>query len=822
MLGEIFVFLRFSFIGMVRRALRMGSVGMAVVSSLHAAFATAAWLGAEPRLTLPARNAYLHARLEVTPAYPIQHARLRVSARDRYTLYINGEVAHYGPARSWRPGASYDEMDLLPHLPAAGPVVLALTVHWLGVDTFQVMTSEQCAFFAAGELRGRDKTISLGATAGWRVQPAAAWAPDSARIGVQLGFQEWFDARREPTDWQWPGFDDRSWPRARVLPDLAPPAAPRAVPLLTRRLHPPVAVVAQGWAVEPTAPAAGDAAERLNATTLLPAAAGATAATFPLTLPPARHGRARYVLLDFGRVRLGRLVLNFADAVDGQRVEIGYGERLIAGRLYPRLPLDPAARATSCVALADRYTCRAGAQQWRSFSPRGFRYALLVVRGPLTIAGAAMEQEGQPWAPVGSLVTSDPLLNDCWQTGVHTLDACAHDALVDCPWREQAQWLGDALVSARNNAVVYGEPTLMRRLLRQAVEMQDADGFFPGVFPLRPPAGMLLTLPDYCLVWIVALHEHVWQSGDTALARELAPALERLLRGLHALRDQSGLIRHDPARHWLLIDSDGLPPARWDERYYSASLNLLYAWALEHAASLLTLGGDAAAAESAAAARRAVLQAVWAKFLDAESGRLYERADEHGVVHRAWLCRHPAALALLAAPDAPQRQAWLEQLTDPRAREVSVYFQTYALSALLRHGRVETALDIIRACWGPWLADGLTTWPEFWGDAPLGTHCHAWSGAPTFALSRALLGVAPLEPGGARVRIAPRTGGLRWVAGALPTPHGLLEVQWRRETNGLDLTLVIPDGVAAELPDGRRVAAGTHRLWLAGAPDVSW
>jgi alpha-L-rhamnosidase len=75
-------------------------------------------------------------------------------------------------------------------------------------------------------------------------------------------------------------------------------------------------------------------------------------------------------------------------------------------------------------------------------------------------------------------------------------------------------------------------------------------------------------------------------------------------------------------------------------------------------------------------------------------------------------------------------------------------------------------------------------------------------------MHRTIGGIAALEPGYSRVRIAPRPGGgLTWADTRLETRHGEVRVKWRRE----DAELV----VEAELPSGV-----TGVLSVPGAPDV--
>jgi hypothetical protein len=62
---------------------------------------------------------------------------------------------------------------------------------------------------------------------------------------------------------------------------------------------------------------------------------------------------------------------------------------------------------------------------------------------------------------------------------------------------------------------------------------------------------------------------------------------------------------------------------------------------------------------------------------------------------------------------------------------------------------------------------------------------HAWGAAPANILPRMVLGVQPLEPGYMKVLIAPRTGGLTWARGMVPTVRAAVAVDWR--TNAAEI-----------------------------------
>jgi hypothetical protein len=84
------------------------------------------------------------------------------------------------------------------------------------------------------------------------------------------------------------------------------------------------------------------------------------------------------------------------------------------------------------------------------------------------------------------------------------------------------------------------------------------------------------------------------------------------------------------------------------------------------------------------------------------------------------------------------------------------------------------------------------------------TGSHGWGAVPLLWLHDTLLGVEILDPGGARLRIAPQTGGLPFVQGHTATPRGLVWVSWDPQAGRIEVR--IPAKVGAEIvaPPGHR------------------
>lgn len=98
------------------------------------------------------------------------------------------------------------------------------------------------------------------------------------------------------------------------------------------------------------------------------------------------------------------------------------------------------------------------------------------------------------------------------------------------------------------------------------------------------------------------------------------------------------------------------------------------------------------------------------------------------------------------------------------------------------------------------------------------TGSHGWAAVPLVWMHDTLLGVRILEPGGARLEIAPRSAGLPYVSGTTMTPHGPVYVHLEASRpalvvevpSGTACSLILPDefdGIVAVLHDGTEVAS---------------
>lgn len=403
----------------------------------------------------------------------------------------------------------------------------------------------------------------------------------------------------------------------------------------------------------------------------------------------------------------------------------------------------------------------------------GFRFVRIdaVPGEPVSLSEVRAVLQVRPLAYLGSFACDDERLNRIWQVGAYTVHLNMQEYLWDGIKRDRLVWIGDMHPETSTINAVFGANEVVTRSLDFTRDLTPVDKWMNGI-------------SSYSMWWVL-IHEQWWtHHGDRAYLVAQKDYLRRLLAKLAALIGPDGRERIDGHR---FLDWPSSP----NKQGVTAGLQALLVMTLEAGQRLMSELGEADTArlcgEAAVRGRRVV-------------------PDPNG-------SKSGAALQVLAG--MRDARAAAEQILKPGgAKGVSTFYGFYVLQALSRAGETEAALDIVRTYWGAMLDRGATTfWEDFdlaWLEGsgridaltPPGVKdlhgdygaycyegfrhslCHGWASGPTAWLSETVLGVQPVAPGCARVRIAPQLGTLRWAEGTYPTPHGLLRVRHERKADG--------------------------------------
>lgn len=751
-------------------------------------------------------NQYAQFRRSIELPSSSDRAIAYVSADQEYQLFVNGEYVARGPARGYASHWPIDEIDLAPHL-RAGVNVIAAIVHHPGISTFKYRCESMPGFLFALDLGERE----LFSDRSWFTRFDPSRIQVTGRLSKQMGFQEQVDLRCDDRHWLTCSDADlgEDWgdPQVRVYgsPPWHEPES-RGVPMLTHHTMPYAGVAGRAayslsGSTEPVAPIRPAAIhyDLMNGAAWTAVEASASTAGQVQT-PPVSAGHAHAVTIDLGRPSVGSLLIEAGGALGGEAVDVLYAEAITP----EGQPLIPKPSYHRDIDISTRITLQQGSCKHEAFQTIGHRYATLIVNGPAPAMSFSLShrETRYPLDIEGAFDCSSNGLRDIYGVSVNTQLNCMMDAYVDTPWREQAQWWGDARVQAWNTFYLANDRRLLQRGVRQ---IGDPDMELPNglTYGHAPTIAHTCVLPDFACTWLMTLWDDYFQSGDASLFFEQWPRVDRLLRYFEGFGvADGGLVGADP-RYWLFLDwTQGIP-----RRGKPALLNLLLLEALDAVVELVRLTEPGGSSDRVQPMAQALRETIDATYWDPELGRYRDGLDEDG--RPAATCGlHTQVQAMLCGlrPDSHADLAtrvigpYLRGETDEVA-EPTPYWLTYVYEAARRSGLSIEAVAHIARHWEPMAQQG-GTWERFLPPGNGATSgSHAWSAHPIYHLPRLLGGVVPTAAGWTKVSFEPavETELCDTTSARVPTPRGTIEAGWTRRDDAVDVTLRLPPGVSAEM-----------------------
>jgi hypothetical protein len=735
-------------------------------------------------------------------------APLFITADQSYRLWINGKFVCRGPARGFQASWPYDEVDVARFL-RLGANLIAVRAHNPGFSNYQYRSQGVAGLLVAGKW-GKTEVLSDHT---WKARRERGINRGAPPVSFQLFGQEHFDARVEPADWRSPGYDDSAWGAGsdcrawNSMPWSG--LEPRGIPMLAERVVRPAALL--GAAAGRSAPGYASARDVIEVRVREPLGhAPAPGKPDDIKLPRTGRGRFRSYLVDFGKLHVGNLSVRVDGAAGGEIVDFAHVESIDHASLSPHLPYPAGCR----MAFGNRLVCRKGTTGHDFYHPFGFRYLVLTVRdavAPLRVR-FHLNWVGYPLERLGRFKSSDPVLEAIWETSAWTQQCCMLDAYVDTPWREQAQWWGDARVQAWNTFHLSGDTRLLRRGIAQIASQTTPDGLTYGH---APTMAHHCILPDFTLIWILTLWDHYWQTGSVEAFRSHAETVVRAFEYfLDATDRKTGLVPYDP-RTWLFLDWTGL-----FKDGCSAVYNLWLLIALDRAAALAVKAGLRELA-GALTAWGSDLRWALRRLLDAQ-GLVRDGIRRDGTFVDSTSI-HAQTLAIMAGLNPASEKAMLDKVLLPFVRgqenpdvRPSAYWITYVFEVLADRGYGPEVVQCIRERWAPMVAHG-TTFEGFERDHTPGqtSLSHAWSAHPIFHLARVIGGIWQTAPAWGAIAFVPQFIGESGGA-TVPTPHGAIASAWERRGNEVRVSLSLPRGVKAEvqLPGLAPATVTGTRRWV--------
>ena len=500
----------------------------------------------------------------------------------------------------------------------------------------------------------------------------------------------------------------------------------------------------------------------------------------------------QYVVLEAHRYVRGAPEMTFSGAA-GDIIDVFFGDYITDNVVNPH---DEGYRRVYTVVLDDITI------QWSGFATHGMKYVMLHVRkavGEVLIESIGIRKLTFSFKNPGGFNCSDELLNKIWLNGAYTLEVTYDYAFMNSSAQLESQLLSDAMIQSVSAFFLMGNYGLSEKALREFSWSQ----FPTGEIPAATLSDFFVRWHDHALLWPVWLQKHIIYSGNTDIAHELSPSLEKLLSFFESMADKERFVlgngEADDSNDYL-IDYD----SNLDRRGISTSLNALYCHCLLQSEWIFSLIDQKDKAkichERAAIVAEAIRELTWDEERSLFADSWYDGKPSESFSLQTNILAIYAGLAKPEQHDLIFKNSLLEDAPylklNVEVGNDTPYFKFFLLDTAFICEKREWALDFMRYYWGKMVQEGAQTWWERFSPEPefdlrdAGAQCFGYGISPNYFLIREVVGIRPVQPGALQVYFNPMLTAAEWVQAQIPTVHGQIRVGWSFEdTDHLEIVI---------------------------------
>lgn len=716
---------------------------------------------------------------------------VRVSADNRFILYVNGRRVGDGPARGdlthWR----YERYDIAPFL-KAGHNMIAATVWNFGVYAPIAQFSDRTAFLLESEANGAS---SISTPKDWQVEEEPGVHPlGRDKVTLQTYFASGPGEELDASKYDW------DWNSARDGKNWVPVGTPMRDSIFpVNGAHSADTTGDNPWGLVPDELPKMEYEPTDTGTVIGIGGAGkepSDLSHFPAQsarVPPNTHVNitidrkfltTAYPELVVSGGKSAHVVLTYSEALYDDKKQ--KGDRDAAEYLDSNGVKHP----RKALGLTDSFLPDGGAH--RVFMPlwwRTWRYLDLDITtgsDPITLESLKAYFTAYPFEERAKLESGQADLDKIWEVSWRTARLDAHETYMDTPYYEQLQYIGDTRIQALISYTVAGDD----RLGRQALWAFDQSRIPEGITRSRYPSSLPQNIPTFSLIWVGMLHDYWMYRPDPQIVRDSLPGARAVLTWFAKYERTDGLLSELP--WWSFIDwvVKGEIPS-YDSNHESCMTSLQYLGALIDAADLEKNLGDPVLAQRYQVrlghVRSGIARMCWVP----SRGLLAENPDQKVFSQQANILG-----VLYDVIPKDRQQDVLRRLMDIKpgttpdgVMSASYYFRFYLARALDHAGMADEYLKTLDP-WRELLPLHFSTWPEQPGETR--SDSHAWSAHPIYDLLTLVAGIEPASEGFASVRIAPHLGPLEHLNATFPHSQGDIKVNYQRTSAGLSATITLP------------------------------
>lgn len=439
-----------------------------------------------------------------------------------------------------------------------------------------------------------------------------------------------------------------------------------------------------------------------------------------------------------------------------------------------------------------RYRAKKGQNHYQSCKRRSGRYVVVRFEGfsrlPVDFSFDCVETH-YPAKQAGDFNCSNQNLNEIFALARRSLRLCTEDVYTDCPLYEQTLWVGDLRHEALIGYYLNGETEIARNSLLLAAESLTRY----EIVSAQAPTCWKVLVPAFSFLWCQSVWEYYWYTADKSLLEVLYQPMRSNLQAAAARLNDEGLFAGPFWNFfdWVKMDQD-------HETYLiNSQLMVAALQAFIKVSDTLAIRDDKEWALQLLQKLTAGIDSAWDASHDG-----YRDAPQAEAASASY-SRHTSVLAFLYdIVPLSRRKAVLDNCLNQRKDLVefgSPFALMFLYEALDKADSPEKIISDLIEKYLPMLESGATTgWESFPSGSlsnalfPTRSHCHGWAAIPIYFFQRVILGLRPIAAGCRVFELCPCALNLDWASGSVATPHGLVEVSWRRQGDILELSFSAP------------------------------
>ena len=436
---------------------------------------------------------------------------------------------------------------------------------------------------------------------------------------------------------------------------------------------------------------------------------------------------------------------------------------------------------------------------------KAFRYILIVKDSSVSFEKLSALYEYLPVEYKGNFSCSDTLINSIYNTSMYTFHLATRECHIDGIKRDRWVWSGDALQSYLMNFYTFFDEDVNKRTLW-------------GLRGHDPVTTHINTILDYSFYWMIGIYYHYLYTGDSTFVKQIYPRMLGTMQFCLNRLNENGMAQGLPG-DWVFVDWASI--SKEGELSFEQLLLIQSLKAMSECANIVQDWETKERMQKLYADKKSMFEEVF--WSNEKKVFMHNRVNGNLTNDVTRYTNMFAVLFNMVNQDKKQAIKDSVILNDNILAITTPYMKFYELAALCEIGEQQQVLEFVKDYWGGMLQRGATTfWEAFDPTVPEDKHyemygrpfgkslCHAWGANPVYLFGRYFLGVYPTAPGYKEYVIEPNLGGLKWIKGTVPTPHGIISVEMT--TKKISITTAANTGGVLKFKSNRTPKVSQGRL----------